>query len=66
MKARKFWKKVLRIRTLVIAILVIVIGAFTISYFGYTLSAHTIELDNMDFSTDGFIVIVKGSLSEII
>lgn len=54
MKARKFWKKVLRIRTLVIAILVIVIGAFTISYFGYTLSAHTIELDNMDFSTDGF------------
>ena len=54
MKARKFWKSFLRIRTLVIAIIVIVIGVFAISYFGYTLSAHTIEIDNMEFSIDGF------------
>lgn len=54
MKARKFWKRFLRIRTLVIAIIIIVVGAFAISYFGYTLSAHTIEIDNMEFKLDGF------------
>lgn len=54
MKARKFWKRFLRVRTLLIGILVIAIAIFAISYFGNTITANTVTIDNMDFTSEGF------------
>lgn len=54
MKARKFWKSFLRVRTLLIGILVIAIAIFAISYFENTITANSITIENMDFSAEGF------------
>ena len=55
MKARKFWKKALRIKYLLALLIVLALSVVAILYFAVGLEAHTVELDNMDFTTEGFV-----------
>ena len=55
MKARKFWKKALRIKYLLALLMVLALSVVAILYFAVGLEAHTVELDNMDFTTEGFV-----------
>ena len=55
MKARKFWKKALRIKYLLALLIVLALSVVAVLYFAVGLEAHTVELDNMDFTTEGFV-----------
>ena len=55
MKARKFWKKVLTIKYLIALLIVLALSVVAVLYFAVGLEASTIELDNMDFTTEGFV-----------
>lgn len=54
MKARKFWKRVLTIKYLIALLIVLALSAVAILYFAVGLEPNTIELDNIEFSTEGF------------
>lgn len=54
MRARKFWKKVLTIKYLVALLIVIALGIVAVLYFAVGLDPNTIEIDNIDFSSEGF------------
>ena len=55
MKARKFCKKALRIKYLLALLIVLALSVVAVLYFAVGLEAHTVELDNMDFTTEGFV-----------
>ena len=54
MKARKFWKKVLTIKYLVAFLIIVALSVVAVLYFAVGLEPNTIELDNIDFTTEGF------------
>ena len=55
MKARKFWKSVLTIKYLIALLIVLALSVVAVLYFAVGLEPNTIELDNMDFTTEGFV-----------
>lgn len=55
MKMRKFWKKFLRVRTLLIIVLIVLVGIFAFAYLNKPLAENKITVDNMEFTTDGFV-----------
>ncbi len=54
MKARKFWKSVLKIKYLVALLIVIALSVVAVLYFAVGITPNTIKLDNMEFSSEGF------------
>ena len=55
MKARKFWKRVLTIKYLIALLIVLALSVVAVLYFAVGLEPNTIELDNMDFTAEGFV-----------
>lgn len=55
MRARKFWKKVLTIKYLVALLIVLALGVVAIFYFAVGLDPVKLEIDNLEFTTEGFV-----------
>ena len=65
MRGRKFAKRILKVKYLVALLILICLGTIGIIYFAVGIDANAIEIDNMDFTTEGFENYFEKSDSEI-
>lgn len=54
MRGRKFAKRILKVKYLVALLILLCLGTIGILYFAVGIEANAIEIDNMDFTTEGF------------
>ncbi len=65
MKSRRFFKKILSLKYLISFLIVIVITVFVLLYFVGGLKTSTVEIDNKEFTYEGFVDYSKKTDSEI-